>query len=282
MGFMNGYPASHHPYNSTSNQWQQIKKSPNGSPVMMPYSNVPAVPSPLLNSMSNRMGGTPQQSNSIKTPGSVQQLSSQTLRSPFEEDLDNLKRPASRQQMPPPMAPPTFSNPRLFFDMIKEFRSQMYCKGNDQMLRCRLPLAYNTVGSERIPYPTMNLNRSPSFQQNLMPPPQMPMPVTSSAPSSSTKRRPTKKQKELQLQQEQMQSSQMNGMPNFPHGISPVAMDLNRPCSSHDLNGYDPNMARNSPNSYPLNMKSMFMLLLLYVTVFSGRKIAQHRRIYAA
>lgn len=157
------------------------------------------------------------------------------------------------------MPPPTSNNQRLYFDMVKEFRSQLYCHTNDPMFRFRLPMAYNTVGSEQIRYPSMNLNRSQSIpvQKLVPPPPQMPpmqMPVTSTAPAPApSKRRTTKKQKEQQ-QQEQLQSPQLNGMPGFPHGISPMAMEMNRPCSSHDFSNCDPR-ARNSPGSLPMHMK---------------------------
>jgi hypothetical protein len=73
------------------------------NPAMMPTSsmNMPAAPSPLLNSMSSSsimsanmgMAGTPQQPGSVKTPLSVQQQQTNTgyllLRNPFEEDLES-------------------------------------------------------------------------------------------------------------------------------------------------------------------------------------------------
>lgn len=135
---------------NNGSSWQQINRSPNsmgsnGSPTMNPM--MPAVPSPLLNSinsgsiMSNQpigMIGTPQQPPLVRTPSSVQQQflnpSSIILRNPFEEDLEY--RPASRQQMPPP----TSSNQRLYFDLLKEFKSQIYFLNNDPMIRCRLPV----------------------------------------------------------------------------------------------------------------------------------------------
>jgi hypothetical protein len=80
------------------------------------------------------------------------------------------------------MPPPASNHQRLYFDMVKEFRFQLYCHTNDHMIRFRLPMAYNTVASEQIRYPTMNLNRSQSIPvQKLVPPPQMPpmqMPVS--------------------------------------------------------------------------------------------------------
>lgn len=296
MGFMNGFPPGH--FNNTTsvnNQWQQMNRSPNsmgsnGSPSGIMHSNMPAAPSPLLNSvnsssiMSNQGmggGGTPQQPGSVKTPLSVQQQTSSnpglmTLKNPFEEDLES--RPASRQQMPPP----TNTNQRLYFDIIKEVRSPMYCNGNDPMFRLRLPMAYNTIGAEmNLPYPNTNINRSPSIPiQKSMPlqmppqmPPQMQMPVTSSAPipqqpATTTRKRQTKKQKE---QQEQMQASQMNGggpMPNFPHGMLPMAIDPSRPCSSHDLN------TRSSPGTIQMNMKGLFnfeAIIHYYVCLVLGR-----------
>ncbi|KAI6177042.1 hypothetical protein M3Y97_00864200 [Aphelenchoides bicaudatus] len=224
IGYINNFPPA--------NQWQQMNNSPNSmqngspmNPAMLPNSsiNMPAAPSPLLNSMSNNsmlsnqqnmgMAGTPQQPGSVKTPLSVQQQQSNAgslmLRNPFEEDLES--RPASRQQMPPP----TSNNQRLYFDMIKEFKAQLYCLNNDPMIRFRLPMAYNTKGTDQLKYPTTNINRSLSVvQKPALPTPQMPpmqMPVTSSAPSQpATKRRTTKKQKEQQ-QQEQLQSPQLNG-----------------------------------------------------------------------
>lgn len=102
MGYINSFPQG--------NQWQQVNRSPNsmgnGSPMnstMMPTSsmNMPAAPSPLLNSvnssamMSNPpnlgMVGTPQQPGSVKTPLSVQQQQSNSvlLRNPFEEDMES-------------------------------------------------------------------------------------------------------------------------------------------------------------------------------------------------
>jgi hypothetical protein len=173
------------------------------------------------------------------------QVKSQCLHDLFHTYL------VSRQQMPPP--PPTNNNQRLYFDMIKEFRSQLYCHTNDHMIRYRLPMAYNTMGSEQIRYPHMNLNRSQSIPiQKLLPPPlQMPpmqMPVQSVAPAPApSKRRATKKQKEQQ-QQEQLQSPQLNGMPGFVPGISPMAMEMNRPCSSNEF-------SNNSPGSLPMHIK---------------------------
>jgi len=262
MGFINNFPSSNQVYNNgthSNNQWQQMTRSPNsmGSPTNpgMSSSSMPAAPSPLLNSINSSsimgMSGTPQQPSSVKTPLSQNSL---TLRNPFEDDL--VSRPASRQQMPPP----TSNNQRLYFDTVKEFRSQIYCNGNDYALRFRQPMAYNTIGTERfVRYPVPNINRSPSIpiQKAMAPQLSLQMPVTSAPPAqtTTTKRRVTKKQKEQQ-EQMQIQSPQLNGMGmmpnNFPHGISPMGMDLSRPCSSHDLSNCDPR-ARNSPGSMHLN-----------------------------
>lgn len=114
-------------------------------------------------------------------------------------------------------------------------------------------MAYNTIGSEQIRYPPVNINRSPSIPIQKAMPPQMPMhlPVTSSQqpPAPVTKRRLTKKQKEQQQQEHQLQSPQINGvMPNFP---PPMPMELSRASSSHDL------PTRSSPGTIPMHLKGL-------------------------